>query len=250
MRWSSLLLLVGTNERGDGGRKALGIHVDGKALGRAGQTRGAHLRAPAAPADDYDPRRALRRRDRRGGDQAAAAKLALEETDVGPLAGDGREQLAAVSAFGCDLHPRARDCVAESVPHRVAGGDHDSNRSSGRVLHAIRVRAPDVGSLSVRCHRGFLTSAGAFPDNWVLRSAAEARMDYRVLGPVEASSGGRPLHFGGAQQRALLAYLLLHANEVVSADRLLDELWAAPPGGGVAAVRTQVSRLRKELGEA
>src|SRR5437868_11516826 len=75
-------------------------------------------------------------------------------------------------------------------------------------------------------------------------------MDYRVLGPVEVSSGGLPLQLGGAHQRALLAFLLLHANEVVSADRLLDELWAVPPGGGVAAVRTQVSRLRKELGEA
>jgi DNA-binding SARP family transcriptional activator len=75
-------------------------------------------------------------------------------------------------------------------------------------------------------------------------------MEFRVLGPIEASSGGHPLHLGGEQQRALLAYLLLNRNEVVSADRLLDELWAVPPGGGVAAVRTQVSRLRKQLGEA
>ncbi len=74
-------------------------------------------------------------------------------------------------------------------------------------------------------------------------------MEFRVLGPVEVSSGGRPLQLGGAHQRALLAFLLLHANEVVSADRLLDELWAVPPGGGVAAVRTQVSRLRKQLGD-
>jgi len=74
-------------------------------------------------------------------------------------------------------------------------------------------------------------------------------MEFRVLGPVEVSSGGRPLQLGGAHQRALLAFLLLHANEVVSADRLLDELWTVPPGGGVAAVRTQVSRLRKQLGD-
>jgi DNA-binding SARP family transcriptional activator len=75
-------------------------------------------------------------------------------------------------------------------------------------------------------------------------------MEFRVLGPIEASSGGRPLQLGGRQLHALLAFLLLHANEVVSADRLLDELWAVPPGGGVAAVRTQVSRLRKHLGDA
>src|SRR5947207_920971 len=101
MRSSSLLLLVGTNERGDCGREVLGIDVDGKALGRAGQTRGAHLRARAAPADDYDPRRALRRRDRRGGDQAAAAKLAVEEADVGPLAGVGRSTSEAHNSARC-----------------------------------------------------------------------------------------------------------------------------------------------------
>jgi DNA-binding SARP family transcriptional activator len=75
-------------------------------------------------------------------------------------------------------------------------------------------------------------------------------MEFRVLGPVEASSGGHPLRLGGPQQHALLAYLLLHANTVVSADRLLDELWSLAPGGGVAALRTQVSRLRKQLGDA
>lgn len=74
-------------------------------------------------------------------------------------------------------------------------------------------------------------------------------MEFRILGPVEASSGGQPLELGGARQRALLASLLLHANEVVSADRLLDELWAEPPGGGVTVLQTQVSRLRKLLGE-
>ena len=72
-------------------------------------------------------------------------------------------------------------------------------------------------------------------------------MEFRILGPVQASTGGQPLQFGGARQRALLAYLLLHANEVVSADRLLEELWIEPPGGGVAVVQTQVSRLRKVL---
>src|SRR5205823_10805775 len=93
------------------------------------------------------------------------------------------------------------------------------------------------------------TGGDVFLDNSVLRSAPEAPMEFRVLGPVEALSGGRPLHLGGRQQHALLAFLLLHANQVVSADRLVDELWAVPPGGGVAAVRTQVSRLRKQLGD-
>jgi len=73
-------------------------------------------------------------------------------------------------------------------------------------------------------------------------------MDFRILGPVEGSVDGVPLALGGPRQRALLAYLLLHANEVVSSERLLDELWWEPPGGGTAAVQTLISRLRKAVG--
>jgi DNA-binding SARP family transcriptional activator len=47
----------------------------------------------------------------------------------------------------------------------------------------------------------------------------------------------------------LLALLLLHANEVVSSDRLIDELWGEePPGSGTAALQVRVSQLRKGLG--
>src|SRR3989441_5572786 len=79
--------------------------------------------------------------------------------------------------------------------------------------------------------------------------AAGDAMDFRILGPLEACSGGLSLHLGGPRQRALLAYLLLHANEVVSAERLLDELWFEAPSGGLAALQTQISRLRKVVGE-
>jgi DNA-binding SARP family transcriptional activator/tetratricopeptide (TPR) repeat protein len=53
---------------------------------------------------------------------------------------------------------------------------------------------------------------------------------------------------GGRKQRALLAVLLLHANEVVSRDRLIDELWGEfPPRSAADIVRVFVSRLRKAL---
>jgi DNA-binding SARP family transcriptional activator/tetratricopeptide (TPR) repeat protein len=53
---------------------------------------------------------------------------------------------------------------------------------------------------------------------------------------------------GGRKQRALLAVLLLHANEVVSRDRLIDELWGdVPPKSAADIVRVFVSRLRKAL---
>ncbi len=52
----------------------------------------------------------------------------------------------------------------------------------------------------------------------------------------------------GPKQRSLLALLALHANEVVSSDRLVDELWPAEAGGaGPAALQASVSRLRKAL---
>jgi YVTN family beta-propeller protein len=73
-------------------------------------------------------------------------------------------------------------------------------------------------------------------------------MDYRILGPLEVSDGDRPLALGGEKQRALLALLLLHAGEVVSADRLIDDLWAErSPPGAPKALQAHVSRLRKAL---
>jgi DNA-binding SARP family transcriptional activator len=49
------------------------------------------------------------------------------------------------------------------------------------------------------------------------------------LGPLEVWAGGKPLPLGGAKQRAALALLLLHANEPVSFDRLIDALWGERP---------------------
>ena len=74
-------------------------------------------------------------------------------------------------------------------------------------------------------------------------------MDFRILGSVEVVADGTPLPLGGPRQRALLALLLLHANESVSTDRLIDELWGADvPSSGPTALQNQIARLRKVLG--
>jgi predicted ATPase/DNA-binding SARP family transcriptional activator len=74
-------------------------------------------------------------------------------------------------------------------------------------------------------------------------------MEFRILGPLEVSDGERSIPLGGAKQRALLAVLLLHANEVVSTDRLIDDLWGEhPPETASTALQGYVSRLRKVLG--
>jgi eukaryotic-like serine/threonine-protein kinase len=73
-------------------------------------------------------------------------------------------------------------------------------------------------------------------------------MEFLILGPLEANAGGRKLALGGARQRSLLAMLLLHPNEVVSSDRLIEELWGG--GGskdGAKALQVAVARLRKAL---
>jgi DNA-binding SARP family transcriptional activator len=76
-------------------------------------------------------------------------------------------------------------------------------------------------------------------------------VEFRVLGPLEVVEQGRPLPLGGARQRALLALLLTRANEVVSTDRLIDELWGErTPSGAANALQYHVSQLRKLLGGA
>ena len=73
-------------------------------------------------------------------------------------------------------------------------------------------------------------------------------MEFRILGPLEVSDGDVEVSLGGPKPRALLAVLLLHANEVVAADRLIDELWGEDsPERAAGALRVNVSRLRKAL---
>ena len=77
----------------------------------------------------------------------------------------------------------------------------------------------------------------------------DRRIDYRILGSFEVRVGGRLVGLGGEKPRALLAILLLHRNEVVSFDRLVDDLWGeSPPETALRTVRAHVSRLRKALG--
>jgi DNA-binding SARP family transcriptional activator/ABC-type transport system substrate-binding protein/streptogramin lyase len=71
-------------------------------------------------------------------------------------------------------------------------------------------------------------------------------MEFRLLGPLEVISGGAAVPLGGAKQQALLAVLLVHANEVVSRDALLEGLWPGRTDAG-HSLDIQISRLRKAL---
>jgi WD40 repeat protein/DNA-binding SARP family transcriptional activator len=75
-------------------------------------------------------------------------------------------------------------------------------------------------------------------------------LDFRLLGPLEVvGDDGLALSIGTGRQRALLALLLLRANQVVPSDRLVEELWgeSAPPTAH-KMLHNQVSALRQALG--
>ena len=73
-------------------------------------------------------------------------------------------------------------------------------------------------------------------------------MDFRILGPLEVLDDGRSLALAGTKPRALLALLLLHANETLTTDRLIDALWGEhPPAGAAKTLQMHISRLRKAL---
>jgi DNA-binding SARP family transcriptional activator len=74
-------------------------------------------------------------------------------------------------------------------------------------------------------------------------------MEFRILGPLEILDGQQTVRLGAAKQRALLAVLLLHANEPVSGARLADELWGEQqPPSAEKLVQGYVHALRKKLG--
>ena len=79
-------------------------------------------------------------------------------------------------------------------------------------------------------------------------SGADACLQFRILGPLEVICDGVPLSLGGDRQRALLAVLLVHANQLVTKERLIEELFAGQPSASaVNALRVAVSRLRHAL---
>ena len=74
-------------------------------------------------------------------------------------------------------------------------------------------------------------------------------MQFRVLGPLEVDAGSGPIPLGGPKQRAVLAHLLLRANELVPAETLIDEIWGEePPERARNVIQTYISHLRKAIG--
>ena len=74
-------------------------------------------------------------------------------------------------------------------------------------------------------------------------------LEFKLLGSLEVIDDGVPVQLGGRNQRALLALLLLRANEAVSTERLVDQMWGEhPPRTATTSLQNSVSQLRKLLG--
>ena len=74
-------------------------------------------------------------------------------------------------------------------------------------------------------------------------------MEFLILGPLEVVEDGRPISIRRGKEQALLAYLLLHANEVAPSGTLIDVLWdERPPPTASKILQNGVSHLRKQLG--
>ena len=75
-------------------------------------------------------------------------------------------------------------------------------------------------------------------------------MDFHILGPLEVRDDRGEISIGGGKQRALLALLLIHPNESLATDRLIDELWGEePPPTAAKILQNYVSQLRRVLGD-
>ncbi|WP_183097628.1 AfsR/SARP family transcriptional regulator [Nocardioides pelophilus] len=71
-----------------------------------------------------------------------------------------------------------------------------------------------------------------------------------LLGPLRVRAGGHELNLTSRRQRTLMALFAVHANTVLPADQLADQLWDGhPPPGALVTLRSYVFHLRKRLAE-
>ena len=122
------------------------------------------------------------------------------------------------------------------LPGRRGGDDEDTivaaRPARVEVMRVVAMRPPSKRAQTAHSRRPNvpLIAAGAG-----LSTAREPCynqgevLEFRILGPLEVLDGEQPVPLGGRNQRALLTLLLLHANEAVSTERLVDQLWGEHP---------------------
>ena len=199
--------------------------------------------------------------DDAGGDVAEGDALVLplddgEDRDGGADARDGEEHLKERAGEDAGVGAGAEDVVGV-----VENGAVKAERGNRGDEGEDEKHAGDERALSGRVHVGLLGAAGVFGARVPAGLSAAFQTAVRngqalVFRAWSSGFSGRwrswraagQLHVGGTRERALLAILLIHAGEVVSADRLIEELWGSDlPGNPANALQVVVSRVRKAL---
>ena len=71
-----------------------------------------------------------------------------------------------------------------------------------------------------------------------------AQIQFKILGSLQFERAGRSVDLGSFKQRSLLALVAVNANQIVSTDRIVDELWGEDGVGKQNALWVHVSNLR------
>jgi DNA-binding SARP family transcriptional activator/class 3 adenylate cyclase len=144
--------------------------------------------------------------------------------------------------FGTPVVEAARLCAAAQAG-QILAADVVRKLAGTRGGHSFR----SVGSLELK---GLARPLAACEVDWSPLPARGGGTEFFVLGGLDASRDRRPLALGGRRQRAVLATLLLHANEFVSTGRLIEEVWSnSPPRKALTKLVSHLSRLRAILGD-
>ena len=168
----------------------------------------------------------------------------------------GEPHVSEERYVGLGVHRAARICAA------AHGGQVLLSNAAAAVLADSELKGIELRELGARSLKDFerperlhqLVIAGlpsAFPPprgvDEPLRQGA--RLQIRVLGPLEVEGAEGLVELGGNRQRSLLAALVLRAGKVVPTERLVDELWgSSPPKTALTSLQNAISSLRRSLG--
>src|SRR4051794_6824362 len=116
--------------------------------------------------------------------------------------------------------------------------------------HRPARRSPAAHRRPLRAHSGELGRRLHMRHALVYGLSGGGGVFFRLLGPLEVADEDRPVQFGEGRQRVVLVLLLLHRNEPISSDRLIDALWGeSPPPTAAKVLQNYVGRLRRSLGD-
>jgi DNA-binding SARP family transcriptional activator len=182
---------------------------------------------------------------RRGHDLGAGFAVTFGYATLGMLGFEGRHDYSAIGPV-VNLASRLCDAAADGevlIAQRTHAVVEDRVVAEPRGELALRGFNKPVPTWNVTGLRDTgLTATTPLPAQG---------LDLRVLGLLEVRNGGSAVDLRAAKERSLLLQLLLHRRQVLSVERLAEDLWdGAPPDGATNGLRVHVSRLRKNLSAA